>query len=116
MPNKRAPCHAREGWAASVSDGEAARRAGGRRAYNAWRRMMAEYRRYRLVGLAAEARLALWSRGTQTTLAARLGVSRSTISRGVAAITKACRPGAPCPVCGCAVRHLWPRTEDDGAQ
>jgi hypothetical protein len=62
------------------------RRAGGRRRYNAIRRLRAECRRVKL------ARLCLkyypdyppLARGLQTRLAAELGVSRSTISRDLA--------------------------------
>ena len=94
-------------WSDWTSDDEAYRRAGGRRAYNAWRQSMALYRRMRLMEIAARNQLNLWSRnGAQKALARALGVSPSTVSRDIKAILAEYRPGKPCPLCRCEVRHI----------
>src|SRR5215211_6959729 len=118
MPNKRGPGRftisvhdrsiAREEWSALTSDDEAHRRAGGRRGYNMWRQSMALYRRMKLMQIVAGNGISLWKRnGAQKMLARALGVSPSTISRDVAAILSEYRPGKPCPLCRCQVRHIW---------
>jgi hypothetical protein len=103
--------YARADWSEWVLCDEAYRRAGGRRHYNAWRTTMALYRRYRLVNIAANARLNMFTRGSQVVLARALGVSPATTSRDVKRILDDCRPGKPCPVCGCKERHFWRRLE-----
>jgi hypothetical protein len=98
----------REEWGDWTSDDEAHRRAGGRRRYNAWRQFLALYRRVRLMEIVARNRMDLWHRnGNQQALARALGVSPSTISRDVRAILEETRPGRPCPLCHCQVRHFW---------
>jgi hypothetical protein len=95
-------------WSEWTSDAEAHRRAGGRRAYNNWRQSMALYRRMRLMEIVARNHLNLWSRnGAQKMLAGALGVSKSTVSRDIKAILSEYRPGKPCPLCRCEVRHIW---------
>jgi hypothetical protein len=95
-------------WSARTTTDEAYRRAGGRRSYNARRQIMALYRQMRLMEIVARNRLDLWTRnGTQQALAHTLGVSKSTISRDIKAILSEYRPGKPCPLCRCTVRHIF---------
>ncbi len=75
-------------WSDSVPDQEAWRRASGRRHYNAWRRLKAEYRRFQLVGLARQLPWSFWGRNGAE-LARRLGVSRSTICRDMKVLKQA---------------------------
>ena len=77
-------------WGAPVSAGEAARRAGGRRRYNAWRTFRREYRLLQVARLLRRGTYGgLIDRGTQTRLARALGVSRSTVCRDIAALLAA---------------------------
>jgi hypothetical protein len=63
-----------------VSDSEAARRAGGRRRYNALRALRAELRRREVHRLVVElGGLGVW--GLQSRIASALGVHRSTVHR-----------------------------------
>jgi hypothetical protein len=95
-------------WSEWTSDKEAYRRAGGRRAHNAWRQSMALYRQMRLMEIIARNRVDLWSRnGAQKRLARALGVSKSTISRDIKAIFSEYQLGKPCSLCRCEVRHIW---------
>ena len=97
-----------EDWSAWTSEEDGYRRAGGRRAYNAWRQSMALYRQMRLMEIVARNQLDLWKRnGTQKRLAHALGVSKSTISRDIKSILAEYKPGKPCPLCWCEVRHIW---------
>jgi hypothetical protein len=106
-------------WGEPVSGDEAARRAGGRRRYNAWRKFRAEYRRMELVRLLRvqgglvrrkdgwpDARIG--ALGNQAALARQLNVSRSTICRDVQALLREIRP---CPTCGAGVRPQGPNAE-----
>lgn len=102
-------------WGAPVSDAEAHARAGGRRHYNAWRRDLALYRRMRLMQIAGASGLNLWRHGAQAILARRLNVSRSTISRDIAALLREYQVGKPCPLCDCTARHRWRRLDYPGA-
>jgi len=70
-------------WTARVSSGEAHRRAGGRRRYNAWRRFAQLHRRHLLSEALQETGM---GRGYQSQLARRLGVHRSTVHRDVQAL------------------------------
>lgn len=90
-------------WSAPVSDGEAARRAGGRRAYNAARRVQAQERRRQVAELLNK--YGLLEYGTQARIADELGVSRATVHRDVRAILKLVRL---CECCG----SLVPRDRD----
>jgi hypothetical protein len=83
-------------WTAPTTPEAAARRAGGRRRYNAQRQFVAKYRRAILSKLLF-AKGRLFERGTQAQLARDLGVSRATICRDVKALL---REGHPCPLCG----------------
>jgi hypothetical protein len=83
-------------WTAETTPEAAARRAGGRRHYNAWRQHLAFYRRVKLSRLLF-AKGKLFERGNQARLARELGVSRATICRDVRAILAW---GHPCPCCG----------------
>ena len=65
-------------WNAPVSDRDAARRAGGRRRYNAKRKKLAKQRRRKLVSLILKS---IFQSGWQGKLADELKVSESTISR-----------------------------------
>ncbi len=92
----------RAAWAAPTDPETVARRAAGRRRYNAMRQFWRELRRLELLERCPSL-LALISRtGVQKRLAAELGVSPSTISRDVKAILLSYRP---CPLCG----HWMPR-------
>src|SRR5690349_6115939 len=83
-------------WTAETTPEAAARRAGGRRRYNAWRQHLAFYRRVKLSRLLS-AKESLIERGVQARLARELGVSRATICRDVRVILAW---GHPCPYCG----------------
>lgn len=83
-------------WSASTTNEAAARRAGGRRHYNAWRKALAAHRR-RKISRWLSVRGRMFERGIQTRLARRLGVSRATICRDMAYLL---RLGWPCPRCG----------------
>lgn len=80
-------------WSAPVSDSEAYKRAGGRRRYNAVRRLRAILRRQQVAELLA-------SGYSQAEIAERLGVSQSTISRDVLHLRAETRRRGTCPVCG----------------
>jgi hypothetical protein len=90
-------------WSDRAPWAEVCRRAGGRRAYNRVRRIRAAFRR-REVARLLRVQGALFERGTQARLARQLGVSRATICRDIAALS---REGGPCPQCG-AWRHTPP--------
>jgi hypothetical protein len=80
-------------WGAPVTDIEAFRRAGGRRAYNALRRIDVEIRRMKVLKLL---RRYGFRHGIQARIAHELGVSEATISRDIAAL----RPRhVACPTC-----------------
>jgi hypothetical protein len=86
-------------WREPVSDYEAARRAGGRRRYNAWRKFRADFRRMELARLlCVQGGLSFWRSGAA--LARRLGVSRATICRDRQVLL---RSTYPCAHCGAAV-------------
>ncbi len=92
----------RVAWSELTDPEIVARRAGGRRRYNAVRQFQRDLRRRALLERCPSL-LALISRtGAQQRLAAELGVSPSTLSRDVRAILAAYRP---CPLCG----HWMPR-------
>jgi DNA invertase Pin-like site-specific DNA recombinase len=78
-------------WAAPVSNDIAARRAGGRRHYNAMRQLRALLRRGEVSRLLEVAY-------TPTEIAQALGVSRITIWRDLHAISQA-EPSPDCPRC-----------------
>jgi hypothetical protein len=103
-------------WSALVSADEAARRAAGRRHYNAWRRAIALIRRTELAwllhvqgGLARTKKgwpdRRLGALGNQAALARQLGVSRSTICRD---LQKLLAELHECPTCGAGVRPPGP--------
>ena len=71
-------------WTVTTSDRAAALRAGGRRRYNAERQAARELRRAELARLLAVS--AWWRECPYAALAVRLGVSRATICRDVAAV------------------------------
>jgi len=77
-----------------VADGEAHRRAEGRKRWNAVRRLCAELRRAEVLRLLAAWG---WERGTQSRIAEHLGVDRSTISRDLQKLLPLVEP---CPTCG----------------
>jgi hypothetical protein len=72
-------------WGAPVPFTEACRRAGGRRHYNAWRKIIVEYRRVQVSRLLRRHGLA---HGAQAHIARALGVHPSTISRDVSALLR----------------------------
>lgn len=80
-------------WAPTTPE-VAARRAGGRRRYNAARHEEMLLRRYRLAHLLEEFGL---ERGAQSRMAEELGVNRSTISRDLVAVLGS--PTRACPTC-----------------
>lgn len=90
-------------WRAPVSDDEAAHRAGGRRRYNAARRVQAWARRRQVADLLNK--YGLLEYGTQARIADELGVSRATVHRDVRAILAQTRL---CACCG----SLVPRDRD----
>jgi len=69
---------------------EICRRAGGRRRYNARRKLIAEMRRFKVAQLVKE--YGLYERGVQKRIADELGVSEATISRDIALLCKLARP------------------------
>jgi hypothetical protein len=71
-------------WSAWTDPDEAARRAAGRRHYNAHRRLLAELRRCALLAYLRQTDPIPWGRGRE--LADRFGVSRATISRDLARV------------------------------
>lgn len=87
-------------WSDSTDPETAARRAGGRRRYNAWRRMTALFRGMRLMEIAIAENLSPWSRGFQSAMAERFGVHRSTICRDMKSALQDARKRDCCPVCG----------------
>lgn len=84
-------------WSAPTTPEAAARRAGGRRHYNAWRKALAFRRLHLEVASRLFAQGSLFRRGIQAELARELGVSRSTICRDIDHLL--CQ-GWPCPHCG----------------
>lgn len=82
------------GWA-----NDPVRAAGGRRRYNATRRLNADMRRHAMRLLVIEQGCGLLPRGTQAALARALDVSEATISRDLRGILKA-GPSRSCPLCG----------------
>jgi hypothetical protein len=102
MPNARN----NRSWHPAADPDEAARRASGRRRYNARRQVRAAIRRGRIISIWEERSRAGWSifsRGSQTQLAEMLGVDRSTICRDVKAILSR-QAVATCPICDSALR------------
>jgi biotin operon repressor len=79
-----------------------ARRAAGRRHYNAVRNFRQFWRRMLILRMSPNLGALIRRSGEQKRLAADLGVSRSTICRDVKAILEM---GYPCPTCG----HFRPR-------
>lgn len=91
----------RKAWAAPTDSAEAWVRAGGRRAYNSWRREMAGYRHAAVLRLANRYEPGgLWGYGVQSYVARELGVSPATISRDMRIILKRFRQRNECPGCG----------------
>jgi hypothetical protein len=84
-------------WSAPTDPQTVARRAGGRRHYNAMRQLKVLFRRKQLVELAGQVG-GLWKHGARAELARLLGVHPSVISRDIRALTA----GAVrvCPFCG----------------
>lgn len=72
-------CATARDWSSPTTADEAARRAGGRRAYNARRAFAATVRRYRLSKLLGSGQVDWWRGGAEA--ARLLGVSRSTARR-----------------------------------
>ncbi len=75
-------------WGATTTDRTAALRAGGRRRYNAERQAAREVRRAELARLLSAS--PWWRTCPYAELAARLGVSRATVCRDLAALEFAC--------------------------
>jgi HTH domain len=95
-------------WSAPTTPDEMARRAGGRKRYNTWRKSMAFYRRCEISRLLTAQ--GAFRRGYQTKLARQLGVSRATVCRDVAALR---REGRPCTACGAWHTPPRRRTRED---
>jgi hypothetical protein len=83
-------------WTTPTTSDEAARRAGGRRRYNRWRRFMV-LRRQAVVMRLLSCKGGFFRRGIQAELARALRVSRATICRDIKYLL---RLGWPCPHCG----------------
>jgi predicted DNA-binding transcriptional regulator YafY len=96
-------------WTAETTPEAAARRAGGRRRYNASRKFLVANRRMELSRLLS-AQGSLFERGTQARMARKLGVSRATICRDIEYLL---RLGRPCPHCGAYIMPPTPLVEDD---
>ena len=73
-------------WSAWTNPDEAARRAAGRRQYNAHRRLLAALRRRELVRMIVESDALPFGSGAE--YARRLGVSRSTVCRDLARLLR----------------------------
>ncbi len=86
-------------WYLFPSSSEAARRAGGRRRYNAQRQAQALARRIAILELLG-AHVILNPRGAQARIARHFDVNRSTICRDIAAIRAEWRHQHLCPYCG----------------
>jgi hypothetical protein len=94
-------CNKNGQWAPASSYDQAARRASGRRRYNARRQVRATIRRGRIIKIWEAQSPGGWcitAWGSQSQLAEMLGVSRSTICRDVRAML-ASNAVLPCPIC-----------------
>lgn len=80
-------------WTRPVSSVEAAKRAGGRRGYNARRALMATMRRHQVAQLL---KTYGFRPGVQARIARELGVDQATICRDIKQISFI----KPCPTCG----------------
>jgi hypothetical protein len=99
---------AREDWGQPTDPESAARRAGGRRRYNAVRQLIAAERRALVARLALDVVIAANGRSTwgmQTVIAEHLGVHRSTICRDLQHSRELARLFRPCPECGQRTRR-----------
>jgi DeoR/GlpR family transcriptional regulator of sugar metabolism len=76
------------------------RAAGGRRAYNARRQLLARIRRREILEYLDNSAVSLLVRGTQRTLAQHFKVSESTISRDMRGILAEQGGGRKCLLCG----------------
>lgn len=95
-------CNNEAQWAPAGSYDHAARRASGRKRYNARRQFLAAHRRRQIVEMWADLGQDGWSpfdRGSQTFLAEFFKVNRSTICRDLVIIKRMLRV-AECPTCG----------------
>jgi len=94
-------------WSTPITNEQAARRAGGRRAYNAQRQLDALVRRSAVEKAWCEMALAEgpMTRGLQARLAERFGVSATTICRDLAFVQEGWARVA-CPTCG-VEKELW---------
>jgi hypothetical protein len=95
----------RAAWNAPTSPAEAAKRCGGRKRFNAERQEAARLRRH-LVWQALWKDGRLFEKGVKATLAAKFGVSVSTIA---ADIKKLMAETRPCAHCGAPARLHRPR-------
>ena len=93
----------RADWGHPTDPETAARRAGGRRRYNAARQLIAAERRARVARLVVDVLLATNGRvprGLQTVIAERFGVHRSTICRDLQRSRALLQKSRRCPECG----------------
>jgi hypothetical protein len=90
----------RSAWAAYATPDVVARRAAGRKHYNAVRAFRRDMRRARIPELLDQHGLSLWERGTPRKLGALLGVSQETARLDVLAILDYAREASRCPCCG----------------
>jgi hypothetical protein len=99
-------CNNNRQWSPATSQDQAARRAAGRRRYNARRQFRAAIRRKKIIDLWEEladgSGWSIFGRGSQTQLAQILGVNRSTICRDLKVIMARNRMVA-CPTCDSAL-------------
>lgn len=82
-----------------IGDARAYRRAGGRRAYNARRRILAEIRRHDLVRYALDHGVDLLARGAAPRVARVLNVSRGTAWSDIRRILEGTASRFRCPTC-----------------
>jgi hypothetical protein len=93
-------------WSAPTTPAIVARRAGGRRKYNALRKLRAELRRRGLVAALHATGQSLMARGTAGWWARRAGIADTTARRDLAALLAQLRAGRPCPICGTVLVSL----------
>jgi hypothetical protein len=96
-------------WGAPTSADEASRRAGGRRRYNNWRKLIRDLRRAQVWRLLGD--YPIFHRGKVMAIAREFKVHPSTICRDIKALMRRMRC---CPKCGQFPRPATADERDDG--